>query len=104
MPRKTPAMPPMMPMIDASGDGDTQDLNENVSYGLFSLGGIQRLGRQAVSGGQYKTMAEHVQSLQFHYYDGTGNILTSPVGSPSQIKHIKVVLTIQTAREEPGPP
>jgi type IV pilus assembly protein PilW len=83
-------------------DGNTTSLNENITYGLFTAGGSQRLGRKAASGGDYQTVADNVQSVQFVYYDHDGNILSAPVSAVSQIRRIKVNLTLRTAKEDPG--
>lgn len=83
-------------------DGNTQDMNENVTFGIYTAGDIQRLGRKATAGGNYQTMAEHVQSILFTYYDRNGNILAAPVSTPSEIRRIKVTLTLRTAKQDPG--
>lgn len=83
-------------------EGDTQDMNENITFGIFTAGDIQRLGRKATAGGNYQTMAEHVQSILLTYYDRNGNILTTPVSAPSEIRRIKVSLTVRTAKQDPN--
>ena len=83
-------------------EGDTQDMNENITFGIFTSGDIQRLGRKAIAGGNYQTMAEHVQSILLTYYDRNGNILTAPVSAPSEIRRIKVSLTVRTAKQDPN--
>jgi len=85
-----------------TSDGNTTSVNENITYGLFTAGGSQRLGRKATSGSDYQTVADHVQSVQFIYYDRDGNILSTPVSAVAQIRHVKVHLTLRTAREDPG--
>ena len=82
-------------------EGDTLDMNENITFGIFTAGDIQRLGRKATAGGNYQTMAEHIQSVLFTYYDGNGNIFAAPVSTPSQIRRIKVGLTARTAKQDP---
>jgi len=83
-------------------EGDTLDMNENITFGIYSAGDIQRLGRKGTAGGNYQSMAEHVQSILFTYYDSTGNILAAPVSTPSQIRRIKVTLTVRTAKQDPN--
>ena len=83
-------------------DGNTQDMNENITFAIFTAGDIQRLGRKATAGGNYQNMAEHTQSILFTYYDRNGNVLATPVSTPSEIRRIKVALTLRTAKQDPG--
>jgi len=83
-------------------EGDTLDMNENITFGIYSAGDIQRLGRKGTADGNYQTMAEHIQSVLFTYYDRNGNILAAPVITPSQIRRIKITLTVRTSKQDPG--
>jgi len=77
-------------------------MNENITFGIYTAGDIQRLGRKATAGGNYQTLAEHVQSVVFTYYKSDGSPLAAPVSTPSQIRRIKVSLTVRTAKQDPG--
>ncbi len=41
-----------------------------------------------------------VQNLEFEYYDGSGNQLTSPVSNPSQIRIISIDLTTSLSNNQ----
>jgi type IV pilus assembly protein PilW len=87
-------------------DGDTADANENITYSLYTSGGIQKIGR-ATGGGTNQPVAEHIQSLDFKYWDDTvtdyqdSNMLSRPVASPGDIRVIQITITAQTANPDP---
>lgn len=90
---------------DINGDGDTADANENITYSLYTSGGIQKIGRD--TGGVNQPVAENIQSLEFKYWDDTvtdyqdSNMLSRPVANPANIRVIQITITAQTANPDP---
>ncbi|MBA7566410.1 hypothetical protein ES708_08101 [subsurface metagenome] len=80
-----------------SSNGDTGDSNENITYSLYTIDGIQKLGRKSKADAINQPVAEHVQSLAFQYWDANG-------GTPAtaaDVRLIQVAITVQTARPDP---
>ena len=78
-------------------DGDTSDPNENITYSLYTADGIQKLGRKSSAGAVNQPVAEHVQSLEFEYWDASGTI----TNTVADIRRIQVALTVETAKPDP---
>lgn len=76
-------------------DGDTADANENITYSLYTSGGIQKIGRD--TGGGNQPVAENIQALTFAYYDSDGN--TTAV--LANIRQIELTVTARTANPDP---
>lgn len=80
---------------DTNGDGDTADANENITYSLYTSGGIQKIGRN--TGGGNQPVVEHIQALTFAYYDSDGN--TTAI--LANIRQIELTITARTANPDP---
>jgi type IV pilus assembly protein PilW len=80
---------------DLDGDGDltpdNTNPNENITYDLYTSGGIQSLGR--TSNGSKQPVVENISSLSFTYLDA-GNVATPNL---ALIKKIRVSITAKTA-------
>ena len=84
----------------AFGDGDTSDSNENITYSLYTpADGIQKLGRKSKAGANNQPVAEHVQSLEFQYWDEDGVLLATPV-SAADVRRIEVTIKVRTAKPD----
>ncbi|EKD35207.1 MAG: hypothetical protein ACD_75C02002G0002 [uncultured bacterium] len=85
---------------DLNGNGDTtagsSNPNENIVYDVYSSSGIQALGR--TSNGTKQPVVEYVESLNFIYYDGSGNI----TADLANIRRVKVTIRTFTAKEDPN--
>lgn len=82
--------------MDLNADGDTTDSNENVTYSLYTSGGIQKLGR-TTGGGAVQPVAEYIEALTFNYYDATGAV----TATLANIRKIKITVTARTALPDP---
>jgi type IV pilus assembly protein PilW len=87
--------------MDLNGDGDCGDSNENVTYSLYTSGGIQKLGR-AAPGNQ--PVAENITHINFVYMFpppliGTA-VTKSPTSTPAaaEFKNIVAVQVSMLAR------
>lgn len=78
-------------------DGDTDDPNENITYSLYTVDGIQKLGRKSTAGAVNQPVAEHIQSLAFQYWDANGNT----TATVANIRRIRVTITGKTAKPDP---
>ena len=78
-------------------DGDTADPNEHITYSLYTVDGIQKLGRKSTASAGNQPVAEHVQSLAFQYWDANGNTTTTA----ADIRRIQIAITVQTAKPDP---
>ncbi len=85
--------------MDLDNDGDTDDIDENVTYALYDAGedGSLELGRDA--GGGNQLVAVNIQSLAFTYTLANGTTTSNPADL-SQIRAINVALTARTAQPD----
>ncbi len=84
---------------DMNGDGDTSDADENISYSLYVVDGVQTIGR-SVSGGPSQQVAANIQSLNFVYLDSAGSVTTTT----ANMRQIRLTITAGTARPDPDYP
>jgi type IV pilus assembly protein PilW len=80
-------------------DGDTGDSNENITYSLYTEDSIQKLGRKSNVGANNQPVAEHVQSLEFQYWDKNGVLLATPV-PVADVRRIEVAIEVRTAKPD----
>ena len=101
------------------GDGDTNDVNEDVTYSLYTSDGIQKLGRKSPSTAYNQPVAENIDALDFVYLDqrlsdgidndGDGTIdefdeaaMAFPVSNTEDIRAVQITLVARTARVDSG--
>jgi type IV pilus assembly protein PilW len=77
---------------DDNGDGDVADPGEDLTYNLYSSGGIQKLGRKNPT--QNQPVAENIQELWFVYLDENNNV----TATLSAIRSVEVTLVARAAR------
>jgi type IV pilus assembly protein PilW len=98
----TPASP-TIPAIDAvikftrdlNGDRDTSDSGEDITYSLYTSGGIQKLGRKNPT--LNRPVAEHIEALDFVFLD-RDNVQTAAV---ADIRSVQITLVARTKRADP---
>ena len=78
---------------DDNGDGDVTDSGEDLTYSLYTSGGIQKLGRKNPTTNQ--PVAENIQELWFVYLDANNNV----TAALSDIRSVEVTLVARAARE-----
>ena len=102
------------------GDGDTNDVNEDVTYSLYISNGIRKLGRRSPSTAHNQPVAENIDALNFVYLDqrlsdgidndGDGTIdehdeavMATPVAytDTEDIRAIQITLVARTDRGDP---
>jgi type IV pilus assembly protein PilW len=83
------------------GDGDTDDVNEDVTYSLYTSGGIKKLGRKSPSTANNQPLAENIEVLNFVYLDRQGNSLPTPVENPLDIESVEITVVAKARREDP---
>jgi type IV pilus assembly protein PilW len=79
------------------GDGDTNDVNEDVTYSLYTSGGIQKLGRKKPSTNN-QPVAENIDALNLVYLDKDEN----PTITLAEIRSVQITLLARTARGDRG--
>ena len=79
------------------GDGDTNDVNEDVTYSLYTSGGIQKLGRKKPSTNN-QPVAENIDALNLVYLDKDEN----PTITIAEIRSVQITLVARTARGDRG--
>jgi type IV pilus assembly protein PilW len=84
---------------DEFGDGDTSDSNEHITYSLYTEDGIQKLGRKSTSTAVNQPVVEHVQSLEFQYWDEDGVLLATPFPA-ADVRRIEVAIKVRTAKPD----
>ncbi|MEW6671451.1 MAG: prepilin-type N-terminal cleavage/methylation domain-containing protein [Thermodesulfobacteriota bacterium] len=77
---------------DENGDGDVTDSGEDLTYSLYTSGGIQKLGRKNPTTNQ--PVAQNIQELWFVYLDANNNV----TATLSDIRSIEVTLVARTGR------
>ena len=91
-----------MDIDDAAGTGtpdeDTDDTSEDITYSLYTSGGIQKLGRKSPSTANNQPVAENIDALDFVYLNQNGQVTTTL----SQIRSVEVSLVARTSRGDPG--
>lgn len=78
-------------------DGDTADPNEHITYSLYTVDGIQKLGRKSTASAGNQPVAEYIQSLTFQYWDANGNTTTTA----ANIRRIRVTITAKATKPDP---
>jgi len=69
---------------DRFSDGDTNDSNEQIRYGLDNdADGFQFLGRELGGGGGLQPVAEFIDALNFVYLDSAGNVTSDTLAAKS---------------------
>jgi type IV pilus assembly protein PilW len=86
---------------DLNGDGDAAEYNEDISYSLYTSGGIQKLGRKTPFTTSNQPVAEGVDVLDFVYLDGAGQVLPAPVSDPSKIRSVQITLVVRSDKADP---
>ena len=79
------------------GDGDTNDVNEDITYSLYTSGGIQKLGRKKPSTNN-QPVAENIDALNLVYLDKDEN----PTITLAEIRSVQITLVARTARADRG--
>lgn len=89
---------------DLSGDGDTDDSGEDVTFSLYDSGndGDLDLGKK-VGKGYNQPVAENVATLTFLYTLVDGSVTDNPP-DPGLIKGVQISLTTQTEKPNPDYP
>jgi len=85
--------------MDLNGDGDTDDVNEQVIYALYDADGDGHQGLGRDTGGGFQLVAENIANLSFLYTLADGTSTPNPA-DPGQIREIRVSLTGKTARPD----
>jgi len=82
--------------LDLDEDGVTTGTDEYVDYGLFTEGGVQKLGRRTDASGSYEALADNIIGLDFAYTDASGTAATG-----ADIKNVTITILGRTAKEDP---
>jgi type IV pilus assembly protein PilW len=80
--------------LDLNGDGVHTDANENITYDLYTSGGVQVLGRKSSATANRQPVVEYVSALVFSYLPATG---TTPTTNLASIRRIQISVTTKTA-------
>ena len=101
------------------GDRDTDDVNEDVTYSLYTSNGIRKLGRKSPSTANNQPVAENIDAINFVYLDqrlsdgidndGDGTVdefdeaaMAFPVANTGDIRAVQITLVAKTARGDRG--
>lgn len=81
-------------------DGDTGDVNEDVTYALFDADGDgdMDLGRTDTNGVGNQPLAENIDALNFVYLDENG----TPTANISEMRSVQITLVARAGRPDPG--
>lgn len=84
---------------DLNKDGDLTDTNEDVTYGLVTVDGIQCLGRQGLADASLVPVAEYIDNIEFYYTlaDGTKSLTPADL---TKIRSVQVTLLARSATKE----
>ena len=89
------------PGVHATGgpDGDRDDANENITYDVYTSGGVPALGRKSSTSASRMPVVENVSALSFTYLPATGTTATTDL---SLIRRVQISITTRTANVDPG--
>lgn len=77
--------------MDLNGDNDVGDTGENLTYSLYTSGGIQKLGRTDNTGGLgILAVAENIQAIEFNYTMADSTTTTAPAPPLSNIRAVQI--------------
>jgi type IV pilus assembly protein PilW len=88
-------------------NGNTNDPHENITYSLYTSGGIQKLGIKSTADAVIQPVIENVEALNFVYLDqnrnrldddGSGNVT---INIPN-IRSVEVTIVVRASRGRPG--
>jgi len=85
---------------DLNSNGDSTEYNEDVTYALYTTGGIQKLGRKSPFTASNQPVVEDLDALDFLYFDAAGNVLPTPVSDPSRIRSIQITLVVRADKAD----
>ncbi len=77
---------------DLNSDGDTLDIDEDITYTLYTSDGIQKLGRRNPSVDQ--AVAEHIDVLDLVFLDAD-NVVTTDT---ARIRSVQIAIVARSAR------
>ncbi|HOE23135.1 MAG TPA: prepilin-type N-terminal cleavage/methylation domain-containing protein [Smithellaceae bacterium] len=80
-------------------DGDRDDANENITYDVYTSGGVPALGRKSSTSASRMPVVENVSALSFTYLPATGTTATTDL---SLIRRVQISITTRTANVDPG--
>jgi len=89
-------------ITNTAGTGDPDGLldgsNEDVTYSLYTAGGIQKLGRKSPSTAINQPVAENIDALDFVYLDANGD----PTATISDMRSVQITMVAKAGRVDPG--
>jgi type IV pilus assembly protein PilW len=82
-------------------DGDTEDTNEDIRYGINTN---NHLGRETGGSGGLQSLLDNVDVLNFVYLDRRGNRLDTPItgNDRSRIRQVQVTIVARYGRSQGG--
>ena len=83
-------------LADLTGDGDTDDENEQIIYTFDSA---KKMIRRNTGGGA-QPFAENIQAFSFIYFDADDN----PAATDAAIRKIRITITARTVKSDPHNP
>jgi len=83
-------------LADLTGDGNTDDPNENIIYKYYPSPDFQ-IKRKESTGGGFQPLAENITAFDFDYYDASG----TGTDTSTAIRQIEISITGRTARTDP---
>lgn len=85
--------------VDGTSDGDRDDPNENITYDVYTSGGVPALGRKSSTTASKMPVVENVSALAFTYLPATGTTATTNL---ADIRRIQISITTRTANIDPA--
>lgn len=80
-------------------DGDRDDANENITYDVYTSGGVSTLGRKSSTSSVKQPVLSYVSSLSFTYLPATGTTATTNL---ADIRRVQISITTRTANVDPS--
>ena len=83
--------------MDLDGDGNVTGTNEDVRYGINTLGS---LGREVGGAGGLQPLAEFTDALNFVYLDAGGGVVTNPMNADT-VTSVQVTIVTRSSQNVP---
>ncbi|EKD40864.1 MAG: hypothetical protein ACD_74C00146G0001, partial [uncultured bacterium] len=84
--------------MDLNGNGDHDDDDEYIMYGLYTEDGVQKLGRKNTVTAINRAVAENVVGLKFRYFDSAGG----ETAIAANVRSVEITFAVRASTIDPG--
>jgi len=82
----------------STANGSIAESGEDITYSLYTSGGVQKLGRKNPTTNQ--PVAENIEVLDLVYLDENNSLITNPAVNINNIRSIQITIVARSGRED----